>query len=190
MAWWRRFGQHHKEEEWGTFENNVKVATSFVLLLPAVNYEGGWLNPVAWLLITIGALIHHCLPKSPLAHDMDHWMALIGCGLILVMKEGGYGVEFPVVTIYWCLGILLFFSFKGRMSVTGFGIAWMALRFGRLYSYISAVVALLSFILQRADIPHSHSLWHVSLASLGLFVTMSSATPHPFLWPVTSAPPY
>mmetsp|Transcript_4494 Transcript_4494/g.13629 ORF Transcript_4494/g.13629 Transcript_4494/m.13629 type:complete len:191 (+) Transcript_4494:206-778(+) len=180
MGWWSTSHQLHKEEKFDTFDNAVKIATSFVLLLPALNYSQGWLNPVAWVLIAFGALVHHCRPDSALAHDFDHWTALVGCGMILICKEGG--VEPPVVAVYWILGALFFLDFKLRMAVTGFGIAWMSLRFGRLYSYISAIVALVSFILQRGDVPHAHSLWHIALASLGFFVTMPSATGHSFFW--------
>jgi hypothetical protein len=180
-----------ERERW-SFDNVIKLLTSFAFLYPATvspavfggpspvaaaaGGEDGlshsavcwWtVNALAWLLMTVGCLRHHYWPWSRALHAQDHWAIVVGIGLVALSKHQSLNCLF--VWCYAVAGAVTWRNELGRMATVTLGFCALIVTFAEFDRSlaVSMVATMLVFVAQRLKIRHSHSAWHVMAALLG-----------------------
>jgi hypothetical protein len=173
------FRSTHHSETLHSFQGYMKVLTSAALLMPTVHVTGhrfhsetgfGYMNAIGWCCLCVACLLHHIFPASKFYHDVDHWGAQTCGNLILFHLEG---LQNAAPYAFLILNLYSAPSFHQRQLVNALMILWMLLRYGSFAGYVSAIVTAALFAMQRARVPHAHSLWHIAISLLGYFTTRS-----------------
>ena len=138
----------------------MDVVTSLALLAPANNGAAA-----GWAAATLGSLAHHLLPRSELAHALDHWAAQLCCGLVLWELSGG------VPWLYAAAAAATAPFTAPRLCCSGAGILYMTAIYGDAAAYLLGGATAALFAAQRWQVPHAHAAWHVSMAALGYQIT-------------------
>ena len=174
----------HHAETLHDFQGYMKVVTSAALLLPTVHVTGhrfheetgfGFMSAAGWCCLCVACLLHHLFPASKFYHDVDHWGAQ-ACGNLMIFHLEGW--RHPAPWAFIAINLYTAPSFHRRQLVNALMILWMLFRFGSLAGHATGIVTAALFAMQRARVPHAHSLWHVAISLLGYFTTRPcTATP-------------